>query len=450
MAYPPPTEVLNRVFVAGRDTAFNREWLMAQHITHVVNCTNNIPNVFASPQEPPTPPGSPKRAKADRKTAPKYFRAGLRNVSGQDFLSVASDAHAFIQAALNDAAQRHRVLVHGYNGRSRPAAIVLYHMLRSAHDAMGERPTGSNGQSSLGCDIAVLFRTLKRAYRYAAPNLGFWKSLVEAERVITEAQVVRDAKTWPLEFRMLDANTVAADLESHQISWAAPLPPQCDEDLARLKLKVGKQFIRRCSAYRAPTTEAHVLAQWPLDAPGGSDAIVLATLLLESLESTVAERAAVSRLVSLLQWNHGAVCPSEASSAFEILLTRDFADIVLDAPFAKTYATEMHQGYVEWSAAEAFVRHDVASHRVLNFKKAVDNLASVVRIGPSSSAPGCAAAVVRSGKVAHQWCAGWTRVTRTGFGGGAEGKRIDPDTCFLTAYQQNRSRPGMPAGGGAR
>ena len=133
-----PCEILPHLFLGGVGAAYSGDRLQAASITHVLNVTPNLQNLFP-----------------DRFT---YLRVAVDDAPDADLAAHFDACTAFINAAR---AQHGRVLVHCYQGVSRSVAVVCAYLI-----------------VTLRVDAATALDMVRRAGRPAAgPNSGFLRAL---------------------------------------------------------------------------------------------------------------------------------------------------------------------------------------------------------------------------------------------------------------------------------
>lgn len=134
--------VLPGLLLGSREFARDLNLLRRYHVTHVLNTTTEVEDVFP--------------------TLLRYLRLPLADIPSARLCDHLADAVCFIDAARADGG---RVLVHCYYGQSRSAAVVIAYLIES------ER---------LRYDDALAYLQLLRPD--VRPNAGFEKQLREYER----------------------------------------------------------------------------------------------------------------------------------------------------------------------------------------------------------------------------------------------------------------------------
>jgi protein-tyrosine phosphatase len=139
-------KIIDGLYLSGDDVATNRQILISNKITHILNVTTNVPNKFESEII--------------------YKRLHLYDLPTQiiDF----NASFEFIDNALNNSDEKNNILVHCNQGKSRSVAIVIAYLLQKS-----------------------IFKTFSHALDYvkekrprALPNHGFIQQLNELEEKI--------------------------------------------------------------------------------------------------------------------------------------------------------------------------------------------------------------------------------------------------------------------------
>jgi protein-tyrosine phosphatase len=103
--------IQDRLYLAGQDVASNFEQLINQRITHILNLTSNIENLFESKI--------------------KYKRIKMYDTLDQDLFVYFGESFKFIDDCLN--IPNGRILVHCNAGVSRSASIVIAYLMHKNH-----------------------------------------------------------------------------------------------------------------------------------------------------------------------------------------------------------------------------------------------------------------------------------------------------------------------------
>jgi len=133
----PGVEIYDRVYLGSAACAADKIWLDTNQITHVINCSKEVPNYHPM--------------------AIEYHRIP---VSDHDFTDLTEQFELTTKliARLTSQPDR-RVLVHCQAGISRSATIVIAYLIYS------------------GMDLDEAFRHTKARRKYVQPNAGFWQQL---------------------------------------------------------------------------------------------------------------------------------------------------------------------------------------------------------------------------------------------------------------------------------
>lgn len=130
------------LYIGSKNEASDLVWLREHGITHIVNCAIELPNYHAG-------------------QGIKYKSLKLNDNHHQSIHHILEPIHNFIRKTT---ASKNKVLVHCAAGKSRSAAVVIYHMMKTYnlpfYDAL---------------DLLKQVRPIVR------PNIGFRQQLIEME-----------------------------------------------------------------------------------------------------------------------------------------------------------------------------------------------------------------------------------------------------------------------------
>jgi len=127
------TQILSNLYIGGINEARDIRWLRRHHITHIVNCAEEIPNYHRSI---------------------RYINLNFDDVPSQYILGHMNAVLNFYQHA------RGNVLVHCHAGISRSSATIMYILMKLKK-----------------WDWKKAFRYLKARHPRAMPNPGFLDQL---------------------------------------------------------------------------------------------------------------------------------------------------------------------------------------------------------------------------------------------------------------------------------
>jgi len=138
-----PDQISEHLYLGDRYAAYNKSWLLANNVTHIVNmaavtCQCYFPGVF------------------------KYLSISILDTVSQDISQFFSACTKYINKAI---ASGGRVLVHCEAGRSRSATIVLQYMV-----------------TEYDMTLKAAYKRVKRARPIVMPNITFFSQLRKFER----------------------------------------------------------------------------------------------------------------------------------------------------------------------------------------------------------------------------------------------------------------------------
>ena len=317
----PPSAVLDRLLIGGEDQAADGATLALTGVTHVVNCTNNLPNHFErADHDGPDANANTNAAGLNL----KYFRVSAKDLDNVMIDVFFDAAVGFIKAALDEAPET-KVLVHCHAGRSRSATIVLAYMI-----------------AELGHDLASAHAVVKAARTSVSPNFGFWMQLVRYE-----LEVRGSNSSWPAQYSARrHINKQYEEARAKEGGKGAGdgggdgAGPSCAA--ATLDATCGRFVLAETGGLGAATTAA-VLSAWGDEvAPEHAVAALTRAVTAHGIEGGADARAAVPQLMFLLIKQHGAITAADAEAAVAPVLEAAFLDDVsLDVPFARRYVAEL-------------------------------------------------------------------------------------------------------------
>lgn len=138
------TRILPRLYLSGEDAVKSKSNLKSNGITHILNLTTNVENLF----EPEL----------------NYKKIRVNDVSNEDMTHCFDQSIEFIQKAFEEN-ETNRVLVHCNAGVSRSASVVIAYLLKT-------------GQYS---SFEQAYEFLRAARPAVSPNPGFIRQLKEFE-----------------------------------------------------------------------------------------------------------------------------------------------------------------------------------------------------------------------------------------------------------------------------
>ena len=131
------TLVLQNLYIGGLSQCDDENWLRSHKITHIVNCSREIPNYFTSKF--------------------RYLNLFLDDTPHTNIIHACASAKKFIDEAT---LSRGTILVHCHMGISRSASIVIYYLMKT-----------------FGMNFESAQRFLKSLRPEVCPNIGFKKQL---------------------------------------------------------------------------------------------------------------------------------------------------------------------------------------------------------------------------------------------------------------------------------
>ncbi len=133
------TQITEHIFIGNIGHARSLEWLKANNITHIVNCTNELDNYFP-----------------DKFIYTKLYLWDLEHQTLQFSLE---PSYNFIQLAIRNSGI---ILIHCHAGISRSSSILIYYLMRS---------------NNLKFNVALAH--VKKLYPKANPNISFGNQLIK-------------------------------------------------------------------------------------------------------------------------------------------------------------------------------------------------------------------------------------------------------------------------------
>ena len=150
-----PREDDMRIYLGSKVDAANREHLSHLRVTHILNCTEEVPNTFENDAEGATI---------------IYKRLNLCDEVTVRITDVFSDAFSFLDSVASTPGGG-RVLVHCAEGISRSATVVIAFLMRT-----------------YGLTLYQAYSHAKSQRKQVFPNLGFWKQLDALEKELWQAK----------------------------------------------------------------------------------------------------------------------------------------------------------------------------------------------------------------------------------------------------------------------
>ena len=132
------SKVTNGLYIGDFSQAINQMWLENHNITHIVNATQEIKNIFPRDYI--------------------YLNLFLIDSPGQSLDSALDRSYEFIRDAITRGGV---VLVHCYAGISRSSSVVIYYIMKSR-----------------GWEYYQAYNYLKERHPRARPNYGFSKQII--------------------------------------------------------------------------------------------------------------------------------------------------------------------------------------------------------------------------------------------------------------------------------
>eukprot|EP00322_Chrysochromulina_rotalis_P023698 CAMPEP_0115853294 /NCGR_PEP_ID=MMETSP0287-20121206/13430_1 /TAXON_ID=412157 /ORGANISM="Chrysochromulina rotalis, Strain UIO044" /LENGTH=352 /DNA_ID=CAMNT_0003307367 /DNA_START=28 /DNA_END=1086 /DNA_ORIENTATION=- len=299
-----PSCILDDLLYLGtKEHAEDADALTACGITHIVNATDNLSNLF-----------SEERCLASD-TPRQYHRVPVRDVRAEAIDMFFDGACSFIQDAL--ASNNGRVLVHCMAGRSRSATIVIAFLLKCR-----------------GLDLSGAFELVRARRPCSLPNLGFWQQLeAYEERVCGGCSATPDVF---VKAKAMDAKlrgTADGALAHHATPGTTSAADVCS------------RFLHAASAQLGADVEASVLSRWPAELSGDAAVAALGGALLASLDGPAERIRFVPRLLWLLVHQHGVVNLPQAQKALaEGVLAQDLDDLQIDIPHVWRHVANVSDG----------------------------------------------------------------------------------------------------------
>ena len=159
-------QVTPRLWIGNRIAARDPSWLSHRGITHIINCTSEIPNYFQNVEQ------NQNSQHSSSSPSPRlhYLKLGLQDSTdiSDDLLAVLETSYGYMKSVL-DMSPHTKILVHCAAGISRSASIVIYYLMRE------------NGMEIGSFDRALAH--LKSRRDIVRPNTWYTQQLRDAERL---------------------------------------------------------------------------------------------------------------------------------------------------------------------------------------------------------------------------------------------------------------------------
>lgn len=101
------SKITEQLYIGNAYNASDKKWLEQHHITHILNCTKDLPNFFPNDY--------------------KYLRLKLDDVPDQSLYEVLEPSYKFIYSAIGGGGT---ILIHCHAGISRSVSIVIYFLMK--------------------------------------------------------------------------------------------------------------------------------------------------------------------------------------------------------------------------------------------------------------------------------------------------------------------------------
>jgi protein-tyrosine phosphatase len=301
-----PSLIIDGLYLGAREHAEDPDVLSACGITHVVNVTDSLPNLF-----------SKERHLAGEDKPLDYCRLPVRDMRAEGIHVFFDSACSFIGAAL-DGEGGGQVLVHCMAGRSRSATIVLAYLVKCR-----------------GYDLASAFELVRTKRPSAFPNLGFWRQLETFEK-----QIRGESSATPEEYVKAKAMDVKLNATEEQ-EQSASVVADATGDVA----DILKRFLLVASAQLGSEAEAMVLSRWPADKSADAATAELAHALSATLEGSAEHIRYVPRLLWLLAHHHGVLSNEQVQQALvDGILRQDLDDLQIDIPHVWRHVASICDG----------------------------------------------------------------------------------------------------------
>lgn len=136
------SQITNSIFIGNADNASDSNWLFENQITHIINCTESLPNYYP--------------------TFFIYYRCGWKDSPNQSLFPKLFEALKFIETNVK---RNCRILIHCHAGISRSVSVcvaylMLYHRL----------------------PFIVALQEIRKRRSIANPNSGFVQQLQSLEK----------------------------------------------------------------------------------------------------------------------------------------------------------------------------------------------------------------------------------------------------------------------------
>lgn len=171
-----------RIYLGSKVDAANREHLAHLKVTHILNCTEEVPNTFENA--------------TDGGSAITYKRLNLCDEVTVRITDVFAEAFDFLDA-VGKTPEGGRVLVHCAEGISRSATVVIAYLMRT-----------------YGLSLHAAYSHAKNQRKQVFPNLGFWKQLDALEKELYESASPK--RTEPYRSTMADCIDMALLTEEYK------------------------------------------------------------------------------------------------------------------------------------------------------------------------------------------------------------------------------------------
>ena len=118
MEREPLHQIIDRLYIGDHRAISNKAILDKHKITHIVNCTSEVPNYFEKKY--------------------RYLKLGLNDDLTEILFDLLEPSYRYINSVLSIPTTN--VIIHCYMGKSRSASILIYYLMRklkiSYHDAL--------------------------------------------------------------------------------------------------------------------------------------------------------------------------------------------------------------------------------------------------------------------------------------------------------------------------